>query len=136
MQRYESWAHRLLNYLATVTREPFEWGTHDCVTFCADCIKAITGDDPIQGIRGTWSTQRTAFKAMMEYGGTVDLSELCEKVGLTKIEVGRAQRGDIVVCRGEFGDYLSVVVGHTAVGPATDGLRHTPLKFATSAFRV
>ena len=136
MQRYENWAHRLLNYLATVTREPFEWGSHDCVTFCADCVKAMTGGDPIQEIRGTWSTQRTAFKAMMEYGGTVDLAELCKKVGLTEIEVVRAQRGDIVVGRGEDADYFSVVVGHTAAGPASDGLRHTPLKFATAAFRV
>lgn len=48
-----------------------------------------------------------------------------------------ARRGDIVMMENTEGDmYLAVVVGHTAVGPTSRGMIHSPKKNAVKAWRV
>lgn len=133
MKRVKGWEQRLYKVTAGALAVPHAWGTHDCVTFAADVIDALTGYDPMIGLRGTYDGPVGAARVMREQGaGNVgDLAALY----LPEIEPGQARRGDIIVCA-EPHEFLAVCVGRTAVGPSEGGMIHVPMGQAVRAFRV
>lgn len=134
--RVKGWEQRLWKVTNDLLSEPFAWGRNDCCLFASDCIMAVTGEDLGAEFRGTYSTEREAKKIL----ASLD----CKNVGdlasryLPEIKVSLAQRGDIVMMpsieEGNF--YLAVVVSHTAVGPTSRGMLHSPKKNAVRAWRV
>ena len=58
------------DYLHSATLRPFEWGKHDCATFCAGWVECLTGMD-VNYMRGLYFNERTANDAMK--GGLVPL---------------------------------------------------------------
>lgn len=135
MPRTEGWQQRLYAVTIAAMGKPHQWGSHDCVTFAADCVQAICGRDPMARYRGAYDTQQGAARVMLD-AGAHDLGELAA-LHLPEIAVAEAQRGDVVLCGGgPEGDFLGVVQGATAVGPARTGLVHVPMAQAKRAFRV
>ena len=133
--RAKGWEQRLYRLTTMAAHAPFEWGAHDCVTFAADCVIAMTGRDPIQDMRGTWSTEIGAKRAMLK-AGSRDLGDLAAD-RLEEIPVSMARRGDIVLAGEESSDdFLAVVTGHMAVGPAETGLQHISMRQAKRAYKV
>ena len=114
--------------------QPHEWGTHDCVTFGADCVLAITGQDPIAAERGTYENNIEAARVIAQ-AGAASLGDLAA-MRLPEIHVSQARRGDAVLCEGPDGPFIAICQGHTAVGPAAHGLIHVQMSQAIRAYRV
>lgn len=133
MDRLKGWEQRL--YAATVEAmgKRHEWGRHDCVTFAADCVLAMTGEDLMEGLRGTYDGPVGAAAVLRGLGveSVGDLAALY----LTEVAPSMARRGDIVLAAQPH-EFLAVCVGRTAVGPSEAGMIHVPMAQAVRAFRV
>lgn len=110
----------LAAYIAAREAVPFVWGTHDCVTFAAGAIAALTGADPLAGI-ARWQSLPDALHALDARGGLIAAVSSV----LTPIPTAHAHRGDIGAVDGPDGPFLMVIEGVTLVGPGIAGLmRH------------
>lgn len=134
MKRLEGWEKALFETTTLAMRRGHEWGVHDCATFAADCVEAMTGIDPIADLRGHWQGPLSARRLITEEGAD-SLGDLAAQ-RLPEIAPSMAQRGDVVLCKGDPDEFLGVCQGHTAVGPAAHGLIHVPMTQALRAFRV
>lgn len=113
ISRFSDWEDRLRTYLDRVEEEPFQWGTHDCALFAADCVKAMTGADVVADFRGKYDTRLGAAEALREYGDGTLLKTMKAKFGETK-SPHFAQRGDVVmrdatttgICVGQFSYFV------------------------------
>lgn len=94
--RYQNWEETLSLYIDRVAEDRFEWGKHDCVLFTASCIKAMTGHDPAEAMRGTYSTARGAAEALRQHGAGTLLKTVKATLG-EPISPHFAQRGDVVM---------------------------------------
>ena len=134
MPREENWALAMQGVTRAASDRLHAWGSHDCVIFGADCVLAMTGDDPIEKERGTYSTAMEAARIIKDAG--------CDSLGdlvaqrLPEIQVAHARRGDAVLCEGPDGVFIAICDGHTAVGPSRHGLVHVPMKQALRAYQV
>lgn len=96
--RVDNWAGKLEAVFKEHRGQPFTWGTHDCITFASDCFKAITGDDPLAGIRGTYTDEATALEVLDGHGGIENAVEIAMTArDIKKVDRKWAQRGDIVI---------------------------------------
>lgn len=71
---------------------PFQWGLTDCMLSIADYVFEATGDDWGKRFRGTYKTERGAFRHILKAGGEF---KLIDASGLASVEV--PERGDIVL---------------------------------------
>lgn len=60
-------------YIKKACAKRFEWGVHDCSTFCAEWVFANTGIDPMQNIRGAYNDDLSAIGFMYDNGGLLKL---------------------------------------------------------------
>jgi hypothetical protein len=133
MTRIKGWEQRLYAVTAGAIGRPHQWGEHDCVTFAADCVRELTGRDPMGALRGTYDSPISAARVMKE-AGAGSLGDLAA-LHLAEVTPSQARRGDIVLAAGPH-DFLAVCVGATAVGPSESGMIHVPMAQAVRAFRV
>jgi len=117
--RLNDWPERLDNLLRAAQAQPFQWGRHDCVTFAADVCVAMTGADPLAGLRGKWRTERGAAKLLGERGGL--RAAVCGVMGET-IEPAFATTGDIALIDNGGREALAMCNGATVIGPGAEGL--------------
>jgi hypothetical protein len=132
--RAKGWEQALAAVTTAAMAKPHAWGSHDCALFAADCVAVVIGEDFAADLRGTYDTENGARRVLVSLG--------CHNVGdlasryLPEIDPTEAQRGDVVMIKGELGPFLAIVDGRTAVGPAARGLTHTPVSAALRAWRV
>jgi hypothetical protein len=111
--RQEGWESLLYHHILEARGKEFEWGTHDCVLWCADWIQKVTGEDLAANWRGTYSTQEEADTILGSLGFN-NASELASHYQ-EEIPVARAQRGDIMlhpsgtlgICDGAFAYFVT-----------------------------
>lgn len=113
-KRVLNWQSRLNAYLAKVQNLPFEWGQNDCATFVANAIKAMTGEDPMEGFRG-YKTEKEA-KALIKARGYRNHVDFVRK-HFKKVPQALAGPGDIAVMRG---DILGLVQGEYIYHPGIE----------------
>jgi hypothetical protein len=130
--RFEDWPRRLDDYLREHERRPFAWGSHDCCTFAACCVEALTGENPMRRYR--YRTERGALRALARDGGL----ERAVAVALAGREIPplTAQRGDVVLFTYQGQPVVGVCVGTHIASPGPAGLSRTPISAATRAWRV
>ena len=136
LARFEDWEERLSLCLDNVADKPFEWGSHDCALFAADCVKAMTGVDPAEAYRGKYDTAHGAAQALREHGAGTLLKTLKAIFG-EPISPHFAQRGDVVmldrtttgICVGRFSYFVGREEG-------VEGLLVIPTAQCRYAFRV
>jgi hypothetical protein len=134
--RYGDWEDRLRTYLDRVNDEPFKWGRHDCALFAADCIRAMTGEDPGEAFRGHYDSKTGAAEALRGFGAGTLLQTVTAWLG-DPVSIHLAKRGDIVmrdrttcgICVGPY----SYFVGE---GPGSIGLVPLPTASLKYAFSV
>ncbi len=131
--RVKGWEQRLYALTVEAIGKPHQWGQHDCVTFAADVVRAITGHDPMGDLRGTYDSPSSAARVMVK-AGAYSIGDLAG-LHLPEITASEARRGDIVLSGGAH-DFLAVCVGRTAVAPSERGMVHVPMAQAVRAFRV
>lgn len=90
--RHPDWFWRLCEEVLSRAALRFRWGTHDCCTFAAACIDAMTGSRQLPLLRDQYHSEASAREFMRMHGG------LAETITLFLGEQARASRtGDCVV---------------------------------------
>lgn len=114
--RLPDWNDRLQALIRERRLTPFDWGTHDCVLWSADCVLAVTGVDLGSGHRGTYSTASGAVRRLRRLGfaSTADLAD--RHLG-ERTHRAMARLGDIVALPdgGGMGPALGVCYGATSL---------------------
>ena len=106
--RLSNWEQALSDYLRSKRKEAFAYGSFDCAHFVAGAIQAITGENPMDGVR-EYNSEISSLRVLKELGFD-DLEKFVDSK-FTSIPVGFAQTGDIVLYDGALG----IVVGAKAV---------------------
>ena len=133
MRRLPDWEARLAAYLEPLRTTPFAWGQHDCVTFSAGAVEAMTGERVLPAA-GRYRTAIGAARAVKRIGGG-GLAAAVDTV-LASVPPALAHRGDILLIDGSLGlafDRFAIMVGEEG---STEGLIRRPRELATHAWRV
>jgi hypothetical protein len=134
MRRVEGWRGRLTAYLAASAGWPFEWGRHDCALFAADCIQAMTGDDPAADFRGRYRSFKGGLKVLRK-AGHADHVALATAL-LDEVAPAFAQAGDLAMIATPDGAAMGIVQGHRVYVLRPEGLATVDLLQAARAWRV
>lgn len=132
--RREDWPERLNRVIEQARGRRFAWGAHDCVTFAADCVRAMTDDDPLELLRGAYEGAAGAARLLAGMGGMQ--AAVGTRLG-QPVPPARARRGDVVLFESaRHGQTLGVCVGAALVGPGEAGLLRLPMSQALLAWPV
>lgn len=134
--RHPLWQARLREVLAASRGRAFARGSHDCATFVADAVLAITGHDKLAAIRDRYATERGAYKLLKRLG-VRSANEYADKV-FAPCRVTLLQRGDLARVPGS-GPLTSpaIVLGDHAVTISGDGRAMSiPLHHVTDGWAV
>lgn len=116
MRRFPDWETRLAAYLETLRDQPFRWGSLDCAIFAAGAVNAMTGVDPMRGLRG-YRSEAGAEKVLKEKAGGTLVRFMNSK--FERVPVGLAHRGDLVMVDGG----LAIAMGDVAIQVGQHGER-------------
>ena len=125
----------LAAFIASRADAPFVWGENDCCIFAADAVRAQTGRDPLDWLRGKY---RTEIDAKTIVGKGKGISAMTDNaLGTALPFVTTARRGDVVLFESGHGPALGVCVGvnFAAVRP-TGGLGYFSMRHAVKAWRI
>lgn len=100
-RRLPDWEVRLAAYLEALRLRRFAWGEHDCCTFAAGAVAAMTAVDPMAEFRGRYTTAIGSARALRRYGAGTLAATL--DIKFERISHALAQRGDIVMSHGLLG---------------------------------
>ena len=135
VSRREDWPLRLNAAVDAARERPFGYGSHDCLLFAADGVLAMTDEDPVAALRGTYGSKLEAARLVKKMGG---LEAMATAAFGHKLEnPALARRGDVVLCEWAAGLGLGVVLGAVAAVPAAEGgLHFAPMPLWLAAWRV
>ena len=131
IHRLPDWPRRLNEYLAVAMRKDFRLGRHDCCTFAAGAVEAMTGVDPMVEFRGQYATWDEARAALATIGARSLYATLRAKFGRA-VPGALGQRGDVAYHEKSCG----VVVGRNAIFFGAHGYVMIPITQLQRAFRV
>jgi hypothetical protein len=134
MLRYNDWEPRLSEYLKSVMKTPFEYGTHDCALFVCGAIESMTGTDFSEGFRGNYSTPEEGKALLKKSGFDTPLGFLNRK--FKKIHPSKALSGDICVIGGRKFAGMGVVSGANAYVMGESFLRIVLVTNCSHIYRV
>lgn len=136
MKRLKDWRSRLHAAVEDARRRPFSWEGADCAMFAADCVHAMTGEDPAARFRGRYTSAFGALRAMREAG----FADLADAIGASfdEIHPSRARVGDVACfpSDGPFGLTVGIVVGERVAVSFETGIGSACRSEAIRAFRV
>lgn len=117
--RLHDWMTRLSTLIRARQSAPFAWGTNDCCLFAADAVHAITSRDPMADLRGTYTTERQAMRALHACGGLAGAAS--DRLGPV-VRADQAQPGDIGLALVAGRRSLAVCCGAHFMAPGRNGL--------------
>lgn len=140
LERIENW-HTALNAHINEHREvEFEWGQNDCALWAASAVKAITGIDFCEDIRGTYSTVEGAYKAIRQYYKVDQLGAALQNIFGEPVHIAYARQGDITFQRSNFMGFdmrLAICNGsHSFFITEDQGLMHVNTLDLDGCFQV
>jgi len=95
------------DYIEAAGKRRWRYGDVDCTLFAADWAMAITGKDPAEGIRGTYSTAAEANAIVDLHGGAVAFVGGC-LAGIGWRAVQNPEDGDIGIINTLAGSDVAV----------------------------
>lgn len=128
--RREDWPERLAEYVESARAQPFAWGTHDCATFAAGAVEAVTGTRPQIPV----VTSAQAFSHLVRDHG--DLEHMTSDQMGPSAAPASARRGDLVLVALDGRQCLAVCLGASAAAPGESGLVMVPMHAAIAAWAV
>lgn len=131
--RLPDWQLRLSKLCAERRNSAFLWGTHDCCLWAADCVLAITGEDPARDIRGTYRGALGAAEVLKAHGG---IEALATAALGPAVAVSYAAVGDIVCIEVAGRKSLALCNGATVLATGLDRLECLGLDCAVCAWKV
>ncbi len=107
-RRAEQWPLQLSRFLRERNTVPFEYGVNDCLIFVADVVKLLTGFDPAEDLRGTYSTLQEADEIVKANGGMSEF--MSSRLGVPGTRnLLTASRGDAALLKTPYGLMAGVV---------------------------
>lgn len=107
-----------------VMDRPWQWGVADCCTSACDVFQRLHGVDPMQDLRGAYSSRTGAVRAIAARGGWHQMAgDLAAAAGLSD-GVGGAGEIGLIVSDGNL--CLGVSTGKVWVGKSLTGLATVP----------
>jgi hypothetical protein len=134
MKRIAGWGVRLDRAIGTGRRAAFGYGTHDCLSFPALCIQALTGVDLFEPYRGRYSDEDGARALVPSHEALLD--DLAAEHGWRADEACTARRGDLAAVRLGATFLCAVVYGGLIIPEAPSGLRRFGLLMAEKVWRI
>ena len=128
--RIDGWETRLADVVEGARERPFSWGQHDCLTFACDCVRALTGSDPMADWRGQYNSRAKAHRILSEGGGPFEMIDRhMVDCGGQKAPSLHAKRGDVIFTQQMgAGNLVMVCQGALMVGPSErPGLLQVPI---------
>ena len=133
--RLPDWPDRLLAAIAAQQMQPFVWGHADCATLFADCVQAITGEDPLAAYR-PWHSPASAARAVFS-AGCRDAADFVRMI-LPAIPPAAAGRGDFGYAAGPRDrlQFPAVIVGGEALSRNETGWVLFSRSLITEAYTI
>jgi hypothetical protein len=133
LPRLRDWPERLDALLRDRADWPFVWGVHDCCTFCADAVQAITGVDVMGTLRQRYHSAFEALGLTQELGGlkaavSSVLGEPCSPALCTV--------GDVLLLSNDDREVVALCNGETAIVTGPRGLLAIASPHILAAWRV
>ena len=137
MKRVPDWDMKLAVFLKENRERDFEWGKWDCCIFANACLKFISGKDVIPKTL-KWKDEKSAFKAIKDYGGTLDkaLEKAALAAGMEPVEVHFVTTGDLVVVMDENKPVAGISDGSRVMSPSDGGYAFSLPSTIEKAWRV
>ena len=131
--RLPDWQLRLEAFVSAHQCQPFAWGANDCATFAANCVQALTGQDPAPAGLRNHRTAKQATRTLNRHGGLVGIATA---VFGQPVPVAGAQVGDVLLVR--FGKRMALGIcnGATVIGPGPAGTVAVGFDRAAACWRV
>lgn len=135
--RLPDWRRRLTAYLAAHARTPFAEGRHDCGLFTGGAVKAMTGVDVAEVLRGRYTTTRGAIR-VLRHMGFEDHVAFAASLFPEADPTGErgVLPGDIVAHITPDGPALGIWQGQGIHAPGSDGLTLADSAAAIRFFEV
>lgn len=133
MKRLPGWEFAFAAEINAAHNRRFSWGKFDCGLFVCDCVKAMTGVDLADGIRG-YTNVAGAYKAI-RWSMEETAVSIAERFGLKEVPPVTASRGDVVLL---YSGQLAIVGldASVAIGASSYGLAKQPRETWKRAWRV
>ena len=137
--RLRDWQLRYEAFILSRFATPFAWGTNDCCTFAADCVRALTGVDVAPPALRLHRTQAQAAAALAAHGGIKRIA--CAALG-ESLPINAANVGDVVLVKmrdasGAVQKALAIYCnGRIAHAPSALGLVPVSMDDAICCWRV
>lgn len=135
--RRADWLRRLWDTLEAHRTLPFRWAgrddAHDCCTFVAACLDAMTGGTFLDDLLAHYSDEESALKYIASNGGlgqTLDL-HLREP-----IRVSFMGRGDVALIVRDGREFVGICMGQVVYSASPEGLVTNPCELVVRAWKV
>lgn len=94
--RFENWPLLLSNYISEKRKEPFAWGSNDCLLFIAKAFERLTGTNIYEEYLG-YTTEEGAKEILNANNGVQGI--LTKHFGGGHRDILSAKRGDIALLK-------------------------------------
>jgi hypothetical protein len=131
--RFPNWDYRLFVFIDENRFVPYAWGTNDCVTFVADAVWAMTGEDPIADIRGQWDSEESAAALLNSLGG---LKAAVDARFPLRDNINFTMRGDICASKVAGNWSLGICTGAFMTAPSPEGASLVPVHQIRFSWKV
>lgn len=137
MNKLEQWEIKLSDLLKENRERDFEWGTWDCCMFANACLEAISGKGIIPD-EMKWDSELSAFKAIKDYGGTLDkaLEKAALAAGMVPVKVQYVTTGDLVVIMDNNKPVAGISDGSRIMSPSDGGYAFSLPSKIEAAWRI
>jgi hypothetical protein len=132
LARLPGWPLMLEQAIEGARHRPFDWTAHNCATFAADCLAAITGVRVHPQFAALMRSEQRARAFGPALGHRVDIVLGPHR----RIAPALAQRGDVVLVTTPTGSALAVCVGARAAAVAPEGLVFVGMEAARCAWHI
>jgi len=141
IERRQDWQTILGDMIAVAAYGSFAWGTHDCATWAADVVRAISvaDIDLAADFRGRYHDGAEGLVLVRRLCGG-GLERLMERFalhhGLDEITPALAWRGDVALTDTEHGPALGIMWSEAACFVAPEGLGFVPRRGVRRCWRI
>lgn len=134
LTRLPDWERRLAHVVERHLETPGVWGVADCLLTVADAVEAVTGVDPAAKVRGKYSSEIGAAKALRQR----KFADVEAALASLFPPVGRlmAQRGDVGVVERDGELAAGFITERGLAVKIETGLAFYPQTEIKSAFKV
>lgn len=133
-RRHSDWPTRLDAAIEAARWRAFDWREHNCATFAADCVRAMTGATLHDHFAGLHRDKRRAARAFADGDGLE--AYVAALLGGPGLPPTLAKRGDVLLMRCEGMALVAICLGTKAACLGPKGIEFVGMEHARCAWPV